>query len=127
VSVKRVVIFDVREVGEFDTSHLKGAIRVDPDVDPDAFLKQYGELLKDRTAVFYCSVGYRSSLLVERLVDATGDSTNLVNLRGGIFKWYNEGLAVYDSAGATDEIHPFSVAWGRLLEKRAGKKNVPVP
>jgi rhodanese-related sulfurtransferase len=125
VSVKRVVIFDVREVGEFDMSHLKGAVRVDPDVGPDAFLKQHGELLKDRTAVFYCSVGYRSSLLVERLVDATGDSTNLVNLRGGIFKWYNEGLAVYDSAGVTDEIHPFSAVWGRLLEKRTGKKNVP--
>jgi rhodanese-related sulfurtransferase len=122
VSEKRVVVFDVREVDEFNVSHLDGAIRVDPDVEADAFLKQHGELLKDRTAVFYCSVGYRSSILVERLAEATGDSVQLVNLRGGIFKWFNQGLAVYDSSGVTDAVHPFSDVWGRFLLRRAGEE-----
>ena len=114
----RFVLFDVREQEEYETSHLSGAIRVDPDVKAEAFLERHGESLKGRTAVFYCSVGYRSSILVERLVAETGDSTRLVNLRGGIFRWYNEGLAVYDSTGVTDVVHPYSAVWGRLLELR---------
>jgi rhodanese-related sulfurtransferase len=112
---ERLVMFDVRKVEEFEVSHLEGAVRVDPDISADAFLKQHGYMLKDRTAVFYCSVGYRSSILVERIAKVKGDSTRLVNLRGGLFQWYNDGLAVYDSAGVTDKVHPFSNYWGRLL------------
>lgn len=111
----RYVMFDVRKAEEFEVSHVKGAVHVDPDISADAFLKQHGSLLKDRTAVFYCSVGYRSSIMVERIAKEKGDSTGLVNLRGGLFQWYNDGLAVYDSVGVTDKVHPFSAYWGRLL------------
>ncbi len=120
-SRKRIVLFDVRQTEEFETSHLEGAIAVDPDVEVGAFLAQHGSLLKDRTAVFYCSVGYRSSILVEKLVEETGDSTRLVNLRGGIFRWYNEGRAVRDSAGARNSVHPYNEHWGRLLVERRGR------
>jgi len=112
---ERLVMFDVRKVEEFEVSHLESAVRVDPDISADAFLKQYGNMLKDRTAVFYCSVGYRSSILVERIAKVKGDSTRLVNLRGGLFQWYNDGLAVYDSVGVTNKVHRFSAYWGRLL------------
>jgi len=63
VSNKPVLLFDVREPDEFNTSHLNGAIRVDPDVKAETFLKEHGEVLKGKAAVFYCSVGYRSSIL----------------------------------------------------------------
>jgi len=115
---ERLVMFDVRKAEEFEVSHLEGAVRVDPDIDAEAFLKEHEGKLKGRTAVFYCSVGYRSSILVERIVEATGDSTRLVNLRGGLFQWYNDGLAVYDSTGVTEKVHPFSAYWGKLLKKR---------
>lgn len=111
----RLVMFDVRKAEEFEVSHLEGAVHVDPEISADAFLELHRDLLKDRTAVFYCSVGYRSSILVERIAKANSDSMRLVNLRGGLFQWYNDGLAVYDSAGVTDKVHPFSAYWGRLL------------
>lgn len=126
---RRVVLFDVREPEEFRVGHIQDAIRVDPEMGAQRFLEQYGDKLQDGTAVFYCSVGYRSSALAEKLVEATGDSGRVVNLRGGIFKWYNEGRTVYDSTGVTDRVHPYSEFWGRLLRTRSvpGRDQSGVP
>ena len=116
----RLVLFDVREREEFEVGHLQTALRVDPDIGTEAFLVAYGDTLAGRMAVFYCSVGYRSSALAER-VASSSDSLRVLNLRGGIFKWYNDGREVVDSTGVTDQVHPYSDFWGRLLEVREGR------
>jgi hypothetical protein len=40
------------------------------------------------------------------------------NLRGGIFRWYNEGKPVVDASGMTDDIHKFDPIWGMMVERR---------
>ena len=109
-SATRPILLDTRSPDEFDVSHLKGALRVDPDA------KSFPDLdTLDRQApiVAYCSVGYRSSDVVSRL-QAAG-FTNAHNLRGSIFMWANEGRPVYRDRRQVDEVHPYSAAWGRLL------------
>ena len=58
------VLLDVREKTEYRVSHLRGAVRVDPGGDEAALPEGIG---KDTPIVAYCSVGYRSSALVEEL------------------------------------------------------------
>lgn len=70
--------------------------------------------------VFYCSVGYRSSTMVERISAAAHHSgaRSVLNLRGGIFRWYSEARDVYDIDGEiTDDVHPYSDLWGRLISR----------
>ena len=62
-----IVVFDVREVDEFAVSHINGAIRVDPDIELAEFENKYAVQLAGKTAVFYCSVGRRSSDLLSQL------------------------------------------------------------
>ena len=61
------VVFDVRLPEEYAVSHLNGAINVDPGLTASTFLTRYADNLKGKTAVFYCSVGVRSSKLAQRV------------------------------------------------------------
>jgi len=65
--------------------------------------------------VVYCSVGYRSSALAEKL--ARAGMTNVFNLEGSIFAWANEGRPVYrgDTLLNPAQVHPFNTKWGQLL------------
>ncbi|MEL7517683.1 MAG: rhodanese-like domain-containing protein [Pseudomonadota bacterium] len=116
-----VVIFDVREPAEFAVSHIEGAIQVDPGIKPEAFATLYGDKLSGKTAVFYCSVGRRSSALAERVADVlpeTGAAASY-NLVGGLFQWRNDSRPLTTMGGApTDAIHPYNNHWGRLIEDK---------
>ena len=118
------LIFDTRPLKEFRVGHINKAIQVDPDINSDDFLSQYGEDLAGKHILFYCSVGKRSSILLERVEEAAlkSGALSLANIRGGIFRWYNEGFAVVNSGGETDEIHPYDRFWGRLVNKRTPGK-----
>ena len=118
------LFFDVRESPEYRISHLQDAIRVSPDMKAEAFMKAYGALLAGREAVFYCSVGKRSAIFIERIADAADSSgvIALMNLRGGIFRWYNSGMPVYNDSGLTNDIHPYNKKWGLLVDLRPGAK-----
>ena len=114
------VIFDTRTKEEYETSHIRNAIRLEPEISAEDFTKAYADTIKDRRLVFYCSVGYRSSASVRRLRDAALElgALSLVNLRGGIFRWYNEKHPVVNENGVTDDIHPYSSTWSFLIKKR---------
>ena len=107
-----IIVFDVREEKEYGVSRLSDAIQVSPDINADDFIAQFGEQLSGKTAVFYCSVGRRSSDLVSRLEanPQTGEEAALFNLEGGLFGWVNEQREV-DGVG----IHPYNWFWGQLL------------
>ena len=115
-----ILLFDTRLREEYDTSHIAGAIYVDPAMTREDFIKRYGEKIKDKELIFYCSVGDRSSNFLERVRKPALEkgAESLSNLRGGIFRWYNEGHPVINKQGETDDIHPFDEEWGRLIEKR---------
>ena len=115
---KKAVVFDVRTPEEFAVSHLDGAVRVDPAVDTAAFLKSHSETVKGKTAVFYCSVGVRSSKLTARVADglqAAGAAAS-GELKGGIFAWAGDARPLVDGKGPTDKVHGYDSSWGKLVK-----------
>ena len=63
--------------------------------------------------VVYCSIGYRSATIIEKLQDA--GIGNIYNLEGGLFEWANQGRPVYRGGQRVNEVHPYNRAWGLLL------------
>ncbi len=121
VPAEQLVIFDVREEDEFAVSHLKNAIRVDPEIGEQAFMQNYAARTKGKLVVFYCSVGLRSSDLDNRVgksLIASGAKA-AYNLKGGIFGWHNDRRPLFTNGGlATDYVHGYSRLWGRLIEDK---------
>jgi rhodanese-related sulfurtransferase len=107
------MLLDIRTPAEYRISHLQGA-RLAPDA--DAALKLLRGVDRDREIVVYCSVGWRSSAVAERL--RKQGYRNISNLRGGIFSWANAGRPLYARDGLVTMVHPFDRDWGRLLQPR---------
>jgi rhodanese-related sulfurtransferase len=104
------VLLDVRTAAEWNVSHIAGARRVDPTATADV---AGAGLAKDATIVTYCSVGYRSSELANRL--RVAGFTNVRNLEGSIFQWANEHRPLVSGDHRVTRVHPFNAWWGRLL------------
>ncbi len=113
-----VIVFDTREEAEFSISHVPGAIHVHPNITPQDFIEKFGDRLKDKTVLFYCSVGVRSSNLVRKLdhdIRRLG-GRSAANIRGGIFSWHNHGNPLSRANSSTDAVHGYSPKWGRYLD-----------
>jgi len=106
------LLLDARADEEFAVSHLAGAR---PAPNEGEALRVLDGSAKDRRIVVYCSVGYRSSDLAQKL-SARG-YTNVHNLEGSIFEWANAGYPLYRGEQRVREVHPFDAHWGRLLER----------
>ncbi len=104
------VLLDVRTPAEWDVSHLPGARRVDPDA--SAQIAASG-LSKSTPIVTYCSVGYRSAQMAERLRRAGYE--HVQDLEGSIFQWANEGRPLVREGRPVTQVHPYNATWGRLL------------
>ncbi|EAT58526.1 rhodanese-like domain-containing protein [Chlorobium ferrooxidans] len=114
------LLFDTRTAEEYEVSHIAGALPINPDTSQDDFTARYGSLLKGRDLIVYCSVGQRSSDLLERVESACAKAGagSWRNLSGGIFRWYNEGRPVVNAEGVTDDIHRYDPIWGMMVERR---------
>lgn len=125
-SGKPVMVFDVREESEYAVSHLAGATRVAPNSDAAEFVARLASGVKGKAIVFYCSVGVRSSTLASKaaaLLVQQG-AVSVSNLRGGIFRWSNEGRPLEKGAASPGKasnsgvpVHPYNASWGRLIEE----------
>jgi hypothetical protein len=77
-------------------------------------------------AIFYCSVGYRSSAVVARLQrhkPDSGKTPQLFNLEGSLFKWANEEREMVNCQNEpTPYCHPYSAFWGLLLNSQLRKR-----
>jgi len=115
-----LLLLDAREVEEYAVSHLPGAVQVDPDTWRWQFMSQFGERVRDKVVVIYCSVGVRSSRLGEHVADAAREAgaRSVYNLSGGIFAWHNSDRPLVDAQGATSFVHPYDEDWGRLVARR---------
>lgn len=110
------ILLDAREPKEFKISHIKNAICVG--YDKFDLEKTLAKLPKDKDAkiVVYCSLGIRSEVVADRLIEA--GYTNVFNLYGGIFKWKNEDFQVVDTLGnITERVHTFNKDWSKWLKK----------
>lgn len=110
-------ILDSRSLEEYKTSHIKDAIWVGYD---DFQKQKLIELDSSKPILVYCSVGYRSEKITQKL-DSLGFE-NVSNLYGGIFEWANEGLPIYKNEMPTDTIHAYDKEWGFWLNSNYVKR-----
>ena len=109
---ERALLVDVRSDEEFAVSHIAGAVHAQT---PEAVAAALRASHKSEL-VLYCSVGWRSSDMAERvsgLVDVP-----VHNLEGSIFAWANSGRPVVRDGAVVQEVHPYDENWGRLLDRR---------
>ncbi len=108
-----VVILDTRAEEEYNVSHIAGARFIGYD---DFKINQIKDISKDSEVIVYCSVGYRSERIGEKMQKA--GFKNVKNLYGGIFDWKNRGYDVIGSNNlATDSVHTYNKSWGQWLYK----------
>jgi len=112
-----VILLDARKKEEFEISHIEGAKYI-------GFKKFDASNLegidKDEQIVVYCSIGYRSEKIGEKLKNL--GYKNVYNLYGSIFEWVNDGNEIVDKNNKpTKEIHTYNKKWSKWVEE--GKAN----
>lgn len=115
---EKVRFLDAREKKEFDVSHIAHAEWVGYE---EFTLQRVQHLPRNTPIVVYCSIGYRSEKIGEKLLKA--GFTNVKNLYGSLFEWVNAGYGVVNSQGHTvASIHTYDAAWSRwVLAKNVRK------
>ncbi len=107
------VLLDTRAKTEYIVSHLPNAIWVGYD---DFDLTRMAGVPKNANVVVYCSVGYRSERIGEKLLAAGYQHVH--NLYGSLFEWVNEGNPVVDGQEKpTQRVHAYSQLWGIWLQR----------
>jgi rhodanese-related sulfurtransferase len=111
------IFVDTRELAEYRVSHLPGAIHLGYDTpDYDAL----AGIDAARPLVLYCTVGYRSERMVERLRERGFDQ--VYNLYGSLYAWRLAGFPLEDQHGPTDRIHTYNRKWGSFIPDSLGQK-----
>ncbi len=106
------IILDTREKEEYEISHIAGAIWVGYD---DFDLKRVKEISKTAKVITYCSVGYRSERIGEKLQKA--GFRDVYNLYGSIFSWINEDYPLVNGENKpTDKVHGYNKRWGKWVK-----------
>ncbi|MDQ6812379.1 MAG: rhodanese-like domain-containing protein [Bacteroidota bacterium] len=107
------VFLDSRSKEEFDVSHIPNSVYIGY---KDFDLSLVQSIPKTKEVIVYCSVGKRSDEVTKKLMQA--GFSNVHNLYGGIFEWFNEGHKIVDSNNQmTDTIHAYSKLFGWWIER----------
>jgi rhodanese-related sulfurtransferase len=114
-TTKPMVYLDARELNEYQVSHIKNAIWVGYDNFQKDNIKN---LDKNSKILVYCSVGYRSEKIAEKLLKM--GFTDVSNLYGGLFEWSNRAMPMVCDSGTTQAIHAYDKNWGKWITN--GKK-----
>lgn len=110
-TTKNILFLDAREKKEYAVSHIKDALWVGF---TSFHIKRLKNINKNKKIVVYCTVGYRSEKITEKLTNA--GFTNVLNLYGGIFEWAHHHLPVVNKKGITTEIHTYDSVWAQWLD-----------
>jgi rhodanese-related sulfurtransferase len=98
------VFIDVRTPEEQIVSMLPGAVTEKDLVDTPA-------ILQGKTAVAYCTIGYRSGLYA---ADMSLEGIRVLNIPGGILAWVINGGKVYHAGKETKRVHVYEKQWNYL-------------
>lgn len=110
-----IILLDARTKKEYLVSHLPGAVWVGYE---DFNLERLPKISQTQTVIVYCSVGYRSEKIGEKLKDKNIKA--IKNLYGGIFEWSNRGYQMENAKGETTEkVHGYSKEWSIYLDSAA--------
>lgn len=117
-NMDKYVLLDIRELEEYTTSHIPGAIYFGSDKPKYQVLD---DIPKDTPIVVYCSIGYRSEKMGEKLLKR--GYTNVQNLYGSIFEWANCGYPLEDPMEhATQAVHTYNKRWSKWVTNEAYEK-----
>ena len=117
-STAKVYILDAREKEEYDISHIPNAQYIGYNQLENAVLTN---IPKDGKIVLYCSIGYRSEKIGEKL--RKKGFTNVHNLYGSIFEWVNQDYEVVDKNGQiTQKVHTYNKNWSQWVEEGKAEK-----
>lgn len=113
-----VHIFDTREKEEYELSHIPGAAYAGyKDFVPEVLQA----VPKNDTIVLYCSVGYRSEKIGEKLMKL--GYSKVYNLYGSLFEWANQDYPLVDKDGQpTKKIHTYNRNWSKWVEEGKAEK-----
>lgn len=108
---EKFIILDTREQAEYEVSHINKARNLPfSHFDP----RMVAKLPKDAPIVVYCSVGYRSEKIGNKLKKM--GFTNIYNLYGSIFEWANKGYPLAGDKGKiTRSLHTFNEKWSHWV------------
>jgi len=113
VNYNNYTILDTRELNEYNVSHLKNAIHVG--YNNFKIKNTIKTTSRDKPIIVYCSIGYRSEKVGEKLLKK---GYTVYNLYGGIFNWNNKGNTVVNNSGVTtNRVHCFNKDWSKWLIK----------
>lgn len=113
-----VILLDTREMEEFEISHIEGATYAGYDGFNKKVVK---DIPKDAKIVVYCSIGYRSEKIGEKL-QKMGYS-QVYNLYGSIFEWVNQGNElINEKEGKTIKLHTYNKAWSKWVDAKKVEK-----
>ncbi len=105
------IILDARELKEYNVSHISGAIYVGYD---NFVVQKVHAISKDKPVYVYCSIGYRSEKIGEKLKAA--GFKNVYNLYGGIFNWKNSGYPVVNNTQKeVNVVHGYNNDWSKWI------------
>ncbi len=106
-----ILLLDAREIEEYETSHIQGAQYFGYEK-PN--FESLSDIDKEKTIVLYCSIGYRSEKIGEKLQEI--GFSNVYNLYGSIFEWSNAGYPIYDKENVeTKQIHTYNKKWSKWV------------
>ena len=89
----KLLVIDVRDVGEYKSGHVPGAINI-----PQKKLERQLDKLTDANGVvLYCINGRRTRLAEQTLIE--NDVDNVFHLEGGLIGWRQGGFKVHTGWG----------------------------
>ncbi len=105
------VFLDVREKAEYETSHICHALHIGYDNPEWSVIEK---LDKEIPIAVYCSIGYRSEKMGEKL--KSRGFTKVVNIYGSIFEWVNRGYPVVTQGEKeTLRVHTYNKKWSKWI------------
>tara|TARA_B110000285_G_scaffold41384_1_gene45499 strand:+ start:915 stop:1427 length:513 start_codon:yes stop_codon:yes gene_type:complete len=114
INSPNVAILDAREEKEYEVSHIPKSQHIGYN---NFDGKSLHFIQKTDTIYIYCSIGYRSEKIGERIQKM--GFNNVFNLYGGIFSWVNCGYKVVDNKNnETKEVHGYNKEWSKLLNEK---------
>ncbi len=106
------IILDAREAEEYMTSHIPTAKYVGYEK-PD--FSAVENMDKDQKIILYCSIGYRSEKIGEKLTSM--GYSNVYNLYGSIFEWANRNYTLHDFRDSpTNAVHGYNKKWSKWID-----------
>ena len=104
------LLLDARTPLEYAISHLRGAYLIPHDLLEIEPCLPYSF---SHPIVTYCSVGYRSAILAQRLQKM--GYKKVFNLKGSLFFWFSEKRPIFSGEQIVSFIHPFNLFWSLWL------------